>query len=55
MSYKLLLIEDDEIFTFLLKKALKKVDFPSITDVFINGLAAYKITLIFMPHLTNKI
>lgn len=40
MSYKLLLIEDDEIFTFLLKKALKKVDFPSVTDVFINGLAA---------------
>ena len=40
MNYKLLLVEDDEIFTFLLKKALKKVDFPSITDVFINGLAA---------------
>ena len=40
MKYKLLLIEDDEIFTFLLKKAMQKTGMPSATGVFINGLEA---------------
>jgi CheY-like chemotaxis protein len=40
MNYKLLLVEDDQIFTFLLKKAIKKIGLSPITGTFINGLEA---------------
>lgn len=40
MKYKLFLVEDDEVFTFLLEKAIKKTGLPGTIYTFINGLEA---------------
>ncbi|WP_396636538.1 response regulator [Maribacter sp. R77961] len=40
MNYKLFLVEDDEVFTFLLEKEIKKTGLLGTIDTFINGLAA---------------
>lgn len=37
MSYKLILIEDDEIFTYLLEKSIKKIGLLEPTATFPNG------------------
>ncbi|MGC1516987.1 MAG: response regulator [Maribacter sp.] len=40
MTYKLILIEDDPIFTFLLEKAIKKANLNGRTTAFTNGSTA---------------